>query len=78
MDGQREVIETDNAGNASSPQIAMDSSGNAIAVWHQDDGTRNNIGRIGLTEIFQTSRLLKNPIPSHCERSEAILGLMKS
>jgi hypothetical protein len=41
--GTAELIETDDAGNASSPQIAFDSSGNAIAVWYQSDGTRNNI-----------------------------------
>jgi hypothetical protein len=41
--GTAELIETDNAGSASSPQIAFDSSGNAIAVWYQSDGTRNNI-----------------------------------
>ena len=41
--GAAALIETDNAGDAYNPQIAFDSSGNAIAVWHQDDGTRNNI-----------------------------------
>ena len=38
-----ELIEIDNAGNAGSPQVAMDSDGNAIATWYQSDGTRNNI-----------------------------------
>ena len=37
-----ELIET-NVGNASSPQVAMDPNGNAIATWQQNDGTRNNI-----------------------------------
>jgi len=41
--GTAALIETDNSGNALSPEIAIDSSGNAIAVWHQSDGTRNNI-----------------------------------
>jgi hypothetical protein len=41
--GTAERIETDNAGNAAFPQVAFDSSGNAIAVWRQNDGTRNNI-----------------------------------
>ena len=36
-------IETDNAGNARNPRIAFDANGNAIAVWFQSDGTRNNI-----------------------------------
>ncbi|TPW09101.1 MAG: hypothetical protein FD130_2655, partial [Halothiobacillaceae bacterium] len=37
------LIETDNAGSASSPQVAIDANGNALAVWHQSDGTRYNI-----------------------------------
>lgn len=37
------IIETENLGDASSPQIAFDASGNALAVWRQSDGTRNNI-----------------------------------
>jgi hypothetical protein len=41
--GTEELIETDNAGDASRPQIAIDVSGNALAVWHQWDGTRNNV-----------------------------------
>ena len=41
--GAAELIETDNAGTALRPQIAFDSSDNAIAVWYQSDGTRNNI-----------------------------------
>ena len=59
LDGARESIwanrftPTDDWGNAeeieddseevNSPQISMDSAGNAIAVWKQDDGTRANI-----------------------------------
>ncbi len=41
--GTAEIIETDNAGNAYNPRIAVDPNGNAIAVWQQSDGTRNNI-----------------------------------
>ena len=41
--GTAETIETDDAGDAASPQIAFDPSGNAISVWHQSDGVRNNI-----------------------------------
>ncbi len=40
---EAEMIEIDDAGNATSPQIAFDASGNAIAVWSQYDGTRFNI-----------------------------------
>ncbi|WP_196812960.1 Ig-like domain-containing protein [Cupriavidus sp. WS] len=41
--GTAKQIETDNAGDALSPQIAVDASGNAMAVWQQSDGLRNNI-----------------------------------
>ncbi len=37
------LIETDNAGNAASPQVAVGANGDAVAVWHQYDGTRYNI-----------------------------------
>ena len=40
--GNTEKIE-DDEGNASSPQISMDTAGNAIAVWSQVDGTIRNI-----------------------------------
>jgi len=41
--GTAALIETDNVGSTYRPQIAFDSSGNAIAVWSQSDGTRYNI-----------------------------------
>ncbi len=41
--GAAALIETDNAGDAIAPQVAFDSSGNALAVWYQSDGTRKNI-----------------------------------
>lgn len=37
------LVENHNAGNAYAPQIDMDSSGNAVAVWRQFDGTRESI-----------------------------------
>ena len=37
------LVETNDAGSASDPQIALDASGNAMAVWGQYDGTRDNI-----------------------------------
>ena len=30
-------------GDADAPQVAIDSNGNAIAVWHQDDGSHYSI-----------------------------------
>ena len=41
--GTAQLIETDNAGGTSTPQVAVDGNGNAMAVWYQWDGTRNNI-----------------------------------
>jgi len=42
--GTATLIETD-TGDASAPSIAVDASGNAIAVWHQSDGTARNMWR---------------------------------
>ena len=41
--GIAEKLETENFGDATNPQIAMDDLGNALAVWYQYDGTRSNI-----------------------------------
>lgn len=41
--GTAGLVETDNAGSAHSTQIAVDASGNVIAVWSQSDGIRNNV-----------------------------------
>lgn len=41
--GVTQMIESDNSGSAGYPKIVIDSSGNAIAVWSQDDGVRSNI-----------------------------------
>ena len=41
--GSAELIETNDAGNTYDPQIAVDSNGNALAVWYQYDGSRYNI-----------------------------------
>ena len=41
--GTATLIETDDAGDALNAQIAIDANGNALAVWQQSDGTRNNI-----------------------------------
>lgn len=41
--GTAALIETDNNGEAYAPQVAIDTDGEAVAVWHQQDGTRYNI-----------------------------------
>jgi len=38
-----QLVENDNTGGANFPQISVDHKGNAFSVWHQTDGTRNNI-----------------------------------
>lgn len=37
------LIEGDDSGDAFDPQVVMNSAGNAWVVWHQHDGTTNNI-----------------------------------
>ena len=59
------MIETDNAGHAFDPQVALDADGNAVAVWHQSDGTRRNIwanrftpsGGWGTAELIETDNV---------------------
>jgi hypothetical protein len=41
--GTPQLIETDDAGDATNARIAFDAQGNALAIWTQSDGTRNNI-----------------------------------
>jgi hypothetical protein len=41
--GTAALIETEDLGNASDAQVALDANGNGLAVWQQSDGTRNNI-----------------------------------
>ena len=41
--GTAGLIETDNVGDAHDPQVASDPAGNMIAVWHQFNGSINDI-----------------------------------
>src|SRR6266850_1961866 len=54
-------IESDNAGNVYAPQVAIDGSGDAMAVWAQSDGTRNNIwaNRYAAASGWGTATLLE-------------------
>ena len=56
-----ELIETDNEGDAASPQVAIGQDGNAIAVWYQWDGTRHNINanRYVSGSGWQTAELIE-------------------
>lgn len=60
--GIAEAVET-GSGDAALPQVGMDNHGNAVAVWHQHDGTRNNVwsnrytadaGRWGVSAVIET------------------------
>lgn len=60
--GTAQLIETDNAGGASNPWVAVDRSGNAVAVWNQSDGTRNNIWAnryVAATNSWGTAQLIE-------------------
>jgi fibronectin type 3 domain-containing protein len=41
--GTEALIETEDLGFAQNARVAMDDNGNAVAVWHQSDGSRFNI-----------------------------------
>ena len=41
--GTANLLETDNAGHAGSPQVAVSPAGQAVAVWHQSNGSRYDI-----------------------------------
>lgn len=41
--GTAAVRVSDGEGSAGSPQLAFDTNGNALAVWRQSDGTRDNL-----------------------------------
>lgn len=41
--GTAELIESDNSGPASAAQVAVDDTGDALAVWIQSDGMRDNV-----------------------------------
>ena len=55
-----EMIESDNSGSATLPQIAMDDSGNAIAVWEQRDGNRNISANYFNGTAWGTARLIES------------------
>jgi len=41
--GTERLLETDDSGIASVPQVAMDINGNTLAIWQQHDGVERNI-----------------------------------
>jgi hypothetical protein len=59
--GRETLLERDDAGSAREPRLAMDGSGNAIAVWEQSNGTRINIwaSRHAVGSDWETPSLLE-------------------
>ena len=41
--GTAQLIETDNTGDTYNPQVAINNSGDAVAIWIQNDGVTDNI-----------------------------------
>jgi hypothetical protein len=59
--GTAELIETNDNGSADLAQVAVDSSGNAIAVWRQFDGSVYNIWANRFNGIiWGTAQLIEN------------------
>lgn len=59
---RRAAIDVGNIGNASNPVVALDSAGNAIAVWQQADGgtdglwyNRYESGTWGTATLIETN-----------------------
>jgi len=59
--GPTALIQIDTTSNAYEPQIAIDSNGNALAVWMQSDGARFNIwaNRYGAASGWGTAMLIE-------------------
>jgi hypothetical protein len=62
--GVPQAIETNDDGDATAPQVAVDATGNAVAVWRQLVGThagiwasRTNAGAWGKPELIETDNL---------------------
>ena len=56
------LIETDDLGDASRPQVAINANGDGMAVWSEFDGTRNNIwaNRYLATTGWSTATLVES------------------
>lgn len=55
-------------GNANNPRITVDSLGNAIAVWEQSDGTRENIwANWTVGGAWQNTELIEADNTSHAD-----------
>jgi hypothetical protein len=66
------LIETDDAGSANSPQVAVDASGNAVAIWRQSDGARNNIWANHFVEDYPPALSLASPAEGSSTNQTAV------
>jgi hypothetical protein len=64
-----ELIQSDLEGNASNPEITIDNSGNAFAVWYQTHGNPNKVwaNRYRVSFGWQTAEYIENVIKSEGE-----------
>jgi hypothetical protein len=69
--GTAALIETDNAGSAEGPQIAIDANGNALAVWAQSNGSVTSIwanrfssGAWGTAQMIETDNSVNAGYPT--------------
>jgi len=67
--GTPELIETDSSGDALTPQIAIDAAGNALSVWRQSDGTRDNVwsNRYSAGSGWGTPELIETDNAGHAQ-----------
>jgi hypothetical protein len=88
--GTASLLETDNAGHAYSPQVAVDGIGNVTAVWKQSDGNRfgiyvnrfiNGKGWEGVTQIRDgaTSQInINDPVVTYDASGYAMVAWQES
>jgi len=74
--GSAELIETGNTGDADAPQIAIDTAGNGIAVWHQLDNMRINIWSNrydATTDSWGTAELLETDDAGNAQEAKIVV-----
>ncbi len=78
--GTAGAIETDNNGDATDPQVAVDPNGNAVAVWQQSDGTRYNIwaNRYVMGAGWGNASLIETDNGSPAERAQVAVDISGS
>ncbi len=75
--GTASLIESENAGHAMYPQIAVDANGNALAVWHQNDGIHYNTwsNRYKTDTGWGTATLIENDNTGDAFKSQIAMDI---